>query len=544
MPSRKLARYFPTITCCALAACGGAASRGTTGGSTTDLRAAAPIMAIASPVASRSSTGIQAQALRSSALAVAADAPANGAGATGQELSLPAQIAAINDRLAKTTVAECLQGIQLQPSEGHASCYGPSLAFVNHPDAVLAAGPVFDNSSWCPTYEAGNAADGCLPSGDLGIWSPTEPGTGEACTAATMNAQLMSAASVVNSSVTLMAGLICVAQVNEADLAPGAGALDLHDTLDQNLEGATFTTASLQRLPDGDGGRATYRIAIAGTVGTTPVDIVAVHSPGSDAAGLMNGYLDKVDGMYDTSYRKAFSLLYQVEAGKLRYELRSGNTTVEVERAELFAEDGTFDFVRQVQRENGAGMAGGGIYERAEIDGTTGLGSLIHAWQAGNGDHFTRVFHASTSADAAGGPDTGFGYFGNGSSLDSPTVGDMIGLACNWAGPGAQQHWVNGAPNLDTENVQAQTMARDAATGRFVPVGEDHISYAPTRSCNASAADGFRYQALGNAPGTPTRAEVEALAAAGVTNTLVPKDSPSIGVMPEVPPPAPYTPAP
>ncbi len=529
MTTSSHARRLPLLACYLLAACGGGKSTGNNTTTAHDLSAAAPLIAVASPVASKSSaTTHQALRVRSST------ADTSPGAAAPQAKSLPDQIAAIRTRLAQTTVDACLQGIQLQAPQVYTSCYGPSLAYLNHP-----------NYSGGPSGMAGGCSivsddgdDGCLPSGDLGIWKATEP-TGEACTAATMNAKVLSVSAIVNSAVDLMAGLICVAQVNGSDLTVGTAALDLHDTVNAKLS-TQLTTASLQRLADRSDGRATYRISVAGTVGQTPVSVTAVHSPGDStgngSAGLLNGYIDHIDGMNQQPYRDAFSVLYEIAGGKVRFELRSGNTSTSVGASALFAADGTFDFAAQLRRPQGAGMAAGGTLDRAEIDASTGLGTLIHAWQAGNGDQFTRVFQATTSAGVSG-PDTGYGYFGFGPPLDSPQLGSIAGMFCNWAGPGAVFHqWTNGVANVNTLNVQAQSMTRDATSGVFVPTGEDHITYAPTNSCDASSTT-FRYKEFAQT-GSPTNSEVEATTAANVTNMLVSQGA--LGAIPDVAAPAAY----
>jgi len=515
-------RSLAPLAFCTLFSCGSSSKGVTSTNTVSSLSAAAPLIALASPVASRSG-----QAASSKSLTRLRDATSSG---TASAMSLPDQIAAIKTRLGQTTVNACLKGIQLVATEAQTSCFGPSLAYLNYPDSTTGYQSM---TSGC-AISTGNPGDGCLPSGDLGIWSATEP-TGEACTSATMNAQVLSVSSVVNSAVTLMAGLICVAQVNGADLTAGAAALDLHDTINSNL-GTALTTASLQRLADQSDGRATYRIAIIGTVNGTPLSVTAVHSPGdttgNGAAGLISGYLDNTDSMMQEQYRKAFSVLYGIASGSVTYELRSGGTSTDVPLSALFGADGTFDFAAQLARRDGSGMASGGTFERARIDGTTGLGTLVHAWQAGNADPYTRVFQATTSAGASGSADTGYGYFGFGPVLDSADLGSIVGMWCNWAGPGSQV----GTANVNTTNVQAQTMTRDATSGLFIPVTTD-ITYAPTNDCNATASSGFVYEPFGPT-GSPSMQDLQKLTPSDVTNDLVPLGT--LGVIPDVPSPAPY----
>lgn len=523
-PSRA---RLPLLASFALAACGGGkGGSATTTSSAHDLSAAAPLIAVASPVASKSG-GTAHFALRAATSRSVTDPGAPKA------KSLPDQIAAIRARLAKTTVHDCLLGVQLQAQQGHTDCYGPSLAYLHHPN--YSGGPSGPTGG-CAITGTGN---GCLPSGDLGIWTAAEP-SGEACTAATMNAQILSVSGMVNSAVDLMAGLICVAQVDKSDLTAGAAALDLHETVNAELS-TQLTTASLQRLADRTDGSASYRISVAGTVGTTPISITAVHSPGDSSgdgsAGLLNGYLDEVDGMYQTSYRRAFSVLYEIAGGEVRYEARSVNTSTDVGPSDLFTADGVVDFAAQVQRSQDDGKGAGGTFDRAEIDSATGLGTLVHAWQAGNRDGATRVFQATTTAGVTG-PDTGYGYFGYGPPLDDPELGSIVGMWCNWAGPGAPDHHWPTRPTMTS--VQGQSMVRDATSGLFVPTGDDHITYSPTNGCasTTTSAPGFVFEAFGPT-GSPTQSQLGLMVPVDVPNDLVSLGG--LGAIPDIAAPAAYT---
>jgi hypothetical protein len=95
----------------------------------------------------------------------------------------------------------------------------------------------------------------------------------------------------------------------------------------------------------------------------------------------------------------------------------------------------------------------------------------------------TRVFQAHTEAQSNG-PDQGMGYFGFGPAITSPDVGSILGMICNWAGPGAQHPWEGEVPDV-TPLVQGQTMARDETSGLFVPV-TNRIQYAPVNSCGTT----------------------------------------------------------
>ena len=64
------------------------------------------------------------------------------------------------------------------------SCYGPALYYKNHKNYAGATSP--------GTCTVSGAANGCLPTGDLGLWSATNGSNGEACAAAKMNSKMFS----------------------------------------------------------------------------------------------------------------------------------------------------------------------------------------------------------------------------------------------------------------------------------------------------------------------------------------------------------------
>ena len=73
------------------------------------------------------------------------------------------------------------------------SCYGPQLAYVNHPS---------DNSS-----------DGTLPTGDLGIWAAyNDNTTEEACSVGQMNLLMDKAGRKVDLAMGITAMMVCAAK--------------------------------------------------------------------------------------------------------------------------------------------------------------------------------------------------------------------------------------------------------------------------------------------------------------------------------------------
>jgi hypothetical protein len=440
-------------------------------------------------------------------------------------------LSALQARLDETTLAGCFQGIQFQTGGYQASCYGPNLYFVNHPDASGNFEPPPNDQ--CQVSGSGN---GCLPTGDLGLWDAEESGTGEACTAAKMNSLVLSTSQIVGFDVTLMVGMICSAKVRGDDLAVGTAPLSLAEVVNENLPGASLEEAKLERLADQSDGRPTYRIEISGSLGETPLFGSLTHSPGTDgaASGQLHGYVDRAD--MGGQVRQGFSVAYEITDGKIRYQVRSAVTPTTATEEQLFDEDGTYLFDVFASGDGGPSNSNGN-YGAAELDVATGLGTMYNAWQAGGHDSFTRVFQAHTEAQD-GEADQGFGYFGFGPPITSPDVGEIAGMICNWAGPGADFHgWQDGEPIVDTTSVQGQTMARDATSGLFEPV-LNHIQYAPVKACEYTAPEtGFVYSTTAD-----TNSELGLLTAEPVANELVAYGDPTIGTMPEITPPAPYTP--
>lgn len=96
-------------------------------------------------------------------------------------------------------------------------CYGPTLAYQNHPDG---ADPAPRSGQTYPT----------LPGGDLGIWKASES-DGTACAAAKLNALMDKAGGVSKAAMLIVAGMLDAADDAKREL-PGKGSrLDLKEAL-------------------------------------------------------------------------------------------------------------------------------------------------------------------------------------------------------------------------------------------------------------------------------------------------------------------------
>jgi hypothetical protein len=361
----------------------------------------------------------------------------------------------------------------------------------------------------------------CLPGGDLGIWEATETGTGEACASTKMNALVGDVAERVNTSLKLLAAVVCVAKV-EGRAQPDKGAsLDLTSSVSAAYTGATVTAAKIEReSSDTTAGNAIYKLTFAGTISSTPVSITLRHAPsstGEDFSGRLNGTVAITGG--GASSQEGFSVVYSQSGSSVSYVLKSGQTPTS-STTSLFDSSGNYLFSAFTSITG----AGNGKYLIASVNKTSGLGTVKFAWQAGQNDSKTRVFHANTTAGTSA--DSGFAYFGFGPKIDSVNVGNIGGMCCNWAGPGGV---CMGSSYDLADKAQSQVMSRNSS-GLFVP-SSSSITYAPTNSCNHSTATTFKYAP----PGTGTGkwgADGSSISAAAVTNNLT--SLTAAGTMPTV----------
>jgi hypothetical protein len=114
----------------------------------------------------------------------------------------------------------------------------------------------------------------------------------------------------------------------------------------------------------------------------------------------------------------------------------------------------------------------GGHYDKDTV-----AGQFLLAWQAGPGDGMARALAATASLDTVSGDRTLQGYFAFSDDIAS-THGDLLGMVCNWAGPGH-----NHTPQ---PLFQSQVAVQAGGSGVYAVSGTSHIGYAPTNSCNST----------------------------------------------------------
>lgn len=403
----------------------------------------------------------------------------------------------LSDILAKSTDTDCFSGIKFQSFSKTISCYGPNLVYTNHPNSGGGGGAGGGGTDPnCPTGAS------CLPGGDLGLWSASEGSASEACSAAQMNALVGDVAAYVNNGIKLVAGMACLLKVKGLELPASAATVTLTTEMQTAISGSTISLAKISREAADSSGSPIYSIEVAGTIDAKAVNLVLRHSPATtgDFKGKFRGTIGA-----GASTSKAFSVTYEQSSSSLRFVSHSAEIpTSSVSTATLFSSTGDFQFATFVS-------AGGSNarYLIGNVDKDTGLGAVKFAWQAGANDKKARVLHVKTSTSS--GTDSGFAYFGFGPNLSSTTLGDIGGMCCNWAGPGA--NCGVDSTTYNTTKVQSQVITRNSS-GVFVAT-TNKITYAPTNSCDHTPATTFKY-------GTTTEwgTSGSSITAADVTNNL------------------------
>jgi hypothetical protein len=105
-------------------------------------------------------------------------------------------------------------------------------------------------------------------------------------------------------------------------------------------------------------------------------------------------------------------------------------------------------------------------------------GDFRYAWQAGPQDGKSRMLALHTTFNTATEVRMLQGYFAFGADISSSSQ-DMLGMICNWAGPG------------NSHSTQALFQSQNAQLGPSdteftIPSGGSKITYAPTKSCSST----------------------------------------------------------
>lgn len=439
------------------------------------------------------------------------------AGLTAELLPISAAHAAAGDRLElktlSATVAQVLNGdsgIDLEAlldmdrlfaNSGNASCYGPSMAYSNHQDA------------------GSQPASGTLPGGDLGLWKEYQAG-GQPCVAAQLTARAAGVKAQTMQGLLLMAALRHTVASSSALSMPTAGATtDLGAQFESMLHGyASFALWDVHAASislDSAGTTYTYRLTLSN--GATDAnarlgEVIMQHTPGSSAAsyaGLMHitafalsndsamgcdDERDSTTNLFKAAY--VSTLRYERSSAAVAFSSRGANycghpaaTSSSDYGAEVasYTADGELDPTVKLggnappgqprSRGTSKGWLGGFTRFAGDFDVETAEGDFLYAWQAGTGDDKSRMFAVDTSYNTVTDSYDLQGFFGFAADI-ATTQGDLLGMICNWAGPGNN--------HTPTAKFQSQRATLSSDSSNFtVPAGGSKIVYAPTNSCSS-----------------------------------------------------------
>lgn len=356
-------------------------------------------------------------------------------------------------------------GMLIRPSR-NAKCYGPHVTFEGHPDAT-------DSTS----------AIGSLPHGDVGMWTDIDAPTGEACSAAQINAGLDSVGRVSTGALMGLASLVCTAHVNKKSIDESN--LDL--LTDMNALGmphVTFKTALIKK----EGSKYKYSLAFDFTPKDMPhnISVEMEHSPGAVTEAYNGNVWYRVKGPH-TDMHSRCPEGKGARLGTLKYDRQTANELgVEVRSGEYCGDadgrgaDGSLDAANKQTLENNGGWQNMFSILKGDYNPKALTGDYSYAWQAGTHDGHSRSFSMKVGQD--GEKTTGEAYFGYGDDIAG--FAGIKGFICNWAGPHG--------PLVNAHDykpfVQSQKIER-TGTGKFTVV-ESHIKYAPTIACDYDGAIG------------------------------------------------------
>ena len=413
------------------------------------------------------------------------------------------QSALIDKVLANDTsvdLSSIVDVLALFSSGTNAGCYGPSIVYATHQDA----GSGLDN--------------GTLPSGDLGLWTATDSATGSPCIAAEMSKRVTGVKARAVQGLVLAAAMRGVIAASGGLLAmPAAGSTTDITTAFQTLLRAkvpALTTANVIVATvglNGAGTTYTYRLVLnTGSMsGLTGIggEVLLTHTPGASAATQYDGVLqvavftndpDPAFGCTDATDPTNASLYQRSVVSTLKYSRNgsqidfgsrdssycghpAGSTSSTNWAAEVasLTSDGQLDpTVKLLSNTRGTTNGWRGNFSRfaGSYSRTTVAGDFLYAWQAGTGDSNSRTLAMHTSYDSSSDTRSLQGFFAFAGDV-ATTGGDLLGMICNWAGPGNS--------HTPLSFFQSQTASLGPSDSAYV-AGTSKITYAPTTSCSST----------------------------------------------------------
>ncbi|MBC8258954.1 MAG: hypothetical protein H8E38_08055 [SAR324 cluster bacterium] len=396
------------------------------------------------------------------------------------------KVARLQAVLNTTDISQCHKAIPKKmkgDSSKYVSCYGPQLAYVNHP--------------------ADNSSDGTLPTGDLGIWSAyNDNSTQEACSVGQMNLLMDKIGRKVDLAVGITAMMICAAKNDSLSRPTVDGdALDVTASvaktqMSAKRGGMEITSATLKRSTLASG-KIKYLSKLVGSFSYTDSSnntdnqnftIKFQHVPDTESSTLGTGGegliqmwqegLNRTDGNCGGStLDTAMSVAYKNTSDNVSIRAVKANFSDNMTSSEFFGSGGEVRGT-SITDNSSAGWCADLNVVRANLD-SSGFGKIGYAWQAGKGDGYTRTFNIKT--DNTSGTLSGDAYFGfnphpdNSSGTNKYRSTKIDRMICNWAGPNNSRTGVS--------KVQRQQLSFDS-TANVWKSATDNITFAPTNDCN------------------------------------------------------------
>ncbi len=355
-----------------------------------------------------------------------------------------------------------------------ADCFGPTVVYEAHPDALSPVDPGYN---------------GQLPTGDVGIWTETSPGNGDACAAAELNARMEGVRDKSLASLMGLASLICTANLNGIAL-PNNTTEDL--TSEMNALGVadvSFTTATISHSDASGDDEWSYALDFEYTPGSEAHHVVVdmIHVPSGTAAEFQGRLSYRVNDEFTGGNCPAPEVTYN---GSLLYQANGfGDMDLESRNAMFCGHDSdgiTDGLVDPSKKYDSAGNPTGWGNNfsilTANFDPSTLAGDFAYSWQAGPWDRNSRVFNLHVEGDASGYPE-GNAFYGYGADIDG-TDGGIDGFVCDWTTPNATQ--------TVQALAQSQEVSFDATTGTFVSDAAQ-ITYAVTQRCEYDGTGSFTF---------------------------------------------------
>lgn len=404
-------------------------------------------------------------------------------------------IEAVLSGSSSVSLEDVLQFQDLFRSGANANCYGPSIDYANH-----------DN---------GSPASGELPSGDLGLWLEHNSGPeGQTpCVAAQLNQRVSGVKAQTMQGLLMMAAMrYTVSSSSTLDMPSSGGTTDLTTAFESLLHTyPAFSSLNVSAATiglDSAGEVYTFRLVIDnGATGANARsgEIIMAHNPGatdSEYTGVMQvaalslgndaamGCVNEKDSATNLfQVASISSVRYARNGNDIDFSARNGNYcgTPADDSSNYAADLAGFDdsgeldpSVKNQAKTDGSSKGWLGNFSKfaGSYDSELVEGNFLYAWQAGVMDDKSRMLSMTMDYDAVSSSYTLQGFFGYADNIVD-TNGTLLGMICNWAGPGNNHNLLSA--------FQSQTAELSgSATAFTIPTGGSKITYAPTNNCDST----------------------------------------------------------